>query len=86
MRVSIAVAAVIAAAVAVPLTSVEANAASSVRFSQVQYDSPGNDTGNNKSLNSEWAVITNHGNKARELTGWTIRDPRATSSSSRSSS
>ena len=49
-------------------------AISAVRFSKVQYDSPGNETGNNKSLNHEWVVVMNHGNKAKYLTGWTIRD------------
>ena len=45
-----------------------------VRFSKVQYDSPGHDTGNNKSLNDEWVVVINHGHRAKQLSGWSIRD------------
>ena len=59
-----------------PLAGVDANAASAVSFSKVQYDSPGNDIGSNKSLNNEWVVVTNHGSNPKELTGWTIRDPQ----------
>lgn len=56
------------------LIAAPADAASPVRFSYVQYDSPGPDTGSNASLNAEWIRVTNHGAKARVLTGWTIRD------------
>jgi hypothetical protein len=45
-----------------------------VRLSGVQYDSPGQDTGTNVSLNREWARITNHGTSRRTLTGWTVGD------------
>lgn len=58
------------------MASAEASAASPVRFVYVQYDSPGSDTGSNKSLNAEWVRVKNHGKKARKLTGWTIRDPQ----------
>jgi hypothetical protein len=75
MRFRIAAGAAIAAALIVPLTSVDANAVSPVRFSYVQYDSPGSDTGSNKSLNAEYIVVKNYGKTARSLTGWTIRDP-----------
>lgn len=53
-----------------------ANAATSppVRFSHVQYDSPGTDSGSNSSLNAEWVKVTNYSSHARTLTGWTIRD------------
>ena len=57
-------------------TILPAEAAPLVRFSRVQYDSPGDDTGSNSSLNAEWARVTNYGAKARTLTGWTIRDPQ----------
>jgi hypothetical protein len=76
MRSRTAVAAATASLLIVPLTAVEAAAAPPVRFSRIQYDSPGTDTGTNKSLNAEWARVTNYGNKARVLTGWTIRDPQ----------
>ena len=75
MRVSTTVAAAIASALVVPLTVSEASAASPIRFSYVQYDSPGSDGGSNKSLNAEWIRIKNHGTKTRTLTGWTVRDP-----------
>lgn len=51
-----------------------AEAASAVRISGVQYDSPGTDTGSNKSLNAEWVRITNHSSTRKKLTGWTLRD------------
>lgn len=76
MRFRIAIAAAVASTLVVPLTSVEATAASPIRFSRVQYDSPGSDGGSNASLNAEWARVTNHGRKTRTLTGWTIRDPQ----------
>ena len=76
MRNCIAVAAIFATVVVGSVPAMDANAASAVRFSKIQYDSPGNDTGSNKSLNSEWALVTNHGAKAKELTGWTSRDPQ----------
>jgi len=58
--------------VAVPVDS--ADAASTVRFSYVQYNSPGSDTGSNTSLNGEYIRIKNYGTKSRSLTGWTVRD------------
>ena len=51
-----------------------AEAASAVRISAVQYDSPGSDTGSNKSLNAEWVRITNNSSTRKKLTGWTLRD------------
>lgn len=74
MRCRAAVAAAAAPLLVVPLTSLGADAAPVLRFSRVQYDSPGSDTGGNRSLNSEWVELTNHGKRARVLTGWTIRD------------
>jgi len=53
---------------------VSAEAAQPVRISAVQYDSPGSDTGGNRSLNAEWVRITNHGSRKRVLTDWTLRD------------
>jgi hypothetical protein len=54
--------------------AVKAHPASAVRFSRIQYDSPGSDTGSNASLNAEWARIANHSNRTKTLTGWTVRD------------
>jgi hypothetical protein len=54
--------------------TVKAHHASAVRFSRIQYDSPGSDTGSNASLNAEWARITNHSSRTKTLTGWTVRD------------
>ncbi|WP_234996551.1 lamin tail domain-containing protein [Demequina sp. NBRC 110054] len=69
---------VLAAAMAMMLSvtvgSEPADAASSVRFSYVQYDSPGSDKGSNSSLNAEYIRIKNYGSKSKSLTGWTVRD------------
>ncbi len=59
---------------ALSATDAAAFAAPAVRFSAVQYDSPGNDTGSNRSVNAEWIKVTNRSSQARTLTGWTIRD------------
>ncbi len=59
----------------VAVTETSASAAGPLRFSRVQYDSPGSDGGSNASLNAEWARVTNYGAKARVMTGYTIRDP-----------
>jgi len=58
----------------VPLTSGQALAASTVRISSVQFDSPGSDNRSNSSLNAEWVRIHNYGTQRRTLTGWTLRD------------
>lgn len=73
MRYRVAAVAVVSTLI-MPIAAVEASAASPVRFTWVQYDSPGNDTGTNKSLNAEWVRVKNFGSKARTLTGWTVRD------------
>ena len=51
-----------------------AEAVSPVRFAGVQYDSPGDDTGTNRSLNGEWVKITNHASRAKVMSGWKLRD------------
>jgi len=58
----------------VPLSAVDASAASAVRISGVQYDSPGSDTGSNSSLNAEWVRITNYSSTRKTVTAWTLRD------------
>lgn len=58
------------------MSAVSADSATPVRIARIQYDSPGDDTGSNKSLKAEWVKITNHGKKKRVLTGWSLRDPQ----------
>jgi predicted secreted Zn-dependent protease len=55
------------------LTALQANAAGSIQFRQVYYDSPGTDRGSNSSLNAEYVTIKNTGSTTRTLTGWTVR-------------
>ncbi|MFE6848756.1 lamin tail domain-containing protein [Streptomyces sp. NPDC057686] len=45
-----------------------------VEISRVQADSPGRDDRSNRSLNDEWAEITNTTRDAVNLRGWTLRD------------
>ncbi|MEO3784574.1 lamin tail domain-containing protein [Actinocorallia sp. B10E7] len=60
---------------ALPLiAAAPAEAAPAVRFSLVQYDAKGKDTG--KNVNGEYLVITNYGSKAVSLAGWTIGHTR----------
>ena len=76
MRAAVPALAALAAALALPGAPTEA-AAASVAFSTVQYDSPGDDTGSNTSLNKEWIRVTNAGTTTQSLTGWTLSDPQA---------
>jgi hypothetical protein len=63
-----------AATVTVPAdTTFTLTGRSAVRFSRIQYNSPGSDTGGNASLNAEWARIKNHSGRTKTLTGWTVR-------------
>ena len=62
------------AGIGLALTAMPAEAAPALRFTKVQYNSPGSDTGSNYSLNAEWVRITNYRSTARDLTGWTIKD------------
>ena len=55
--------------------AVPANAAprrQSIKILSVQYDSPGNDNGSNRSLNAEWVEIENAGRTRVDLEGWTL--------------
>lgn len=71
-------AAIAACALAAPLATPTAQAttlaASAVRFTFIQYDSPGPDDGSNFSLNQEFVTIHNFASTNRVITGWTIRD------------
>ena len=59
---------------ALALTAMPAHAAPAVRFTKAYYNSPGNDTGSNYSLNGEWIRITNHRSTDKVLTDWSIHD------------
>jgi hypothetical protein len=43
-------------------------------MTKIYFDSPGADTGTNKSLNAEYVVIKNTWTTRKTLTGWTLRD------------
>jgi len=49
-------------------------ASAAIRITKIYFDSPGADTGTNKSLNAEYVVIKNTGTTRKTLTGWTLRD------------
>ncbi|MQA84913.1 MAG: lamin tail domain-containing protein [Streptosporangiales bacterium] len=51
-----------------------AEAAPAIRLGKIQYDPSGKDTRNNAQLNREYVVIKNVSGKARNLTGWRLRD------------
>ncbi len=53
---------------------VPAHAASPIKITRVYVNSPGSDTGSNKSLNAEYVRIKNTGSTNRSLKGWTLRD------------
>lgn len=76
MRIRSTMAAVLIPVLLTPLHASTAAAASPVRISYVQYDSPGSDTGSNRSLNAEWVRVTNYGSRRRTISGWTLRDPQ----------
>jgi len=72
-------AAVAACALAAPLAPPAAQAttpaASAVRFTFIQYDTPGPDLPvTNAKLNAEFVTIHNFASTNRVITGWTIRD------------
>ncbi|MEU3945657.1 lamin tail domain-containing protein [Streptomyces sp. NPDC029526] len=45
-----------------------------VQITDVQYNAPGPDTRNNRSVNGEWVRITNTTRHAVNLRGWTLRN------------
>src|SRR4029450_3074201 len=45
-----------------------------IRFTRIQYDSPGVDSGSNGSLNTEWAKLTNTTKSTINLKDWRLRD------------
>ena len=58
----------------VAVTAMPAQAASTIQFGRIQYNSPGTDRATNVSVNGEYVIIRNLGSTARSLTGWTVRD------------
>jgi len=74
MRVRVVIGAAVAA-LALVSGSAGGATAGSIRFAKVHYNSPGSDNGSNSSLNKEWISLTNHGNRNKDLTGWTVREP-----------
>jgi lamin tail-like protein len=48
--------------------------AGDVRFSKIQFDSAGRDTGSNTSLNGEWFRLTNRTGRTIDLKSWTVKD------------
>lgn len=68
---ALAVLAGVTPAVAASPTGVQS---SPLRFSVIQYNSPGSDYGSNASLNAEWVKITNTGSLAHTLTGFLVHD------------
>jgi hypothetical protein len=63
-----------AAATALGLMAVPAEAASPVQIYRVYFDSPGKDTRSNTSLNGEWVQLYNRTTKTRQLKGVKLRD------------
>src|SRR6266516_3434451 len=56
-------------------TVVSATAAqAAIKFTYIQYNSPGTDTGSDTSLNAEYVKIKNTGSAGVVLTNWTVRD------------
>lgn len=51
-----------------------AQAAGGVVLYRVVYNSPGADTGSNRSINGEYVVLKNTSSTTRTITGWTLRD------------
>ncbi len=59
---------------ALTATAAPAQAAPAIQITKIQYNSPGDDTDTNKSLNGEWVRIKNTASTTKTLTGWTLRD------------
>jgi Lamin Tail Domain len=58
----------------VVLLAIPASASAAVKIREIFYNSPGSDTGSNKSLNAEWVLLKNTGSRKVRMTGWTVRD------------
>jgi opacity protein-like surface antigen len=49
-------------------------ASAAVKITKIYFNSPGADSGANKSLNAEYVQIKNTGTRRAYLAGWTLRD------------
>ena len=58
------------------VSAIAAPAMARIRFTKIQYESPGADTGSNSSLNAEYVVLKNTGTRAKQLRGWQVKDLR----------
>lgn len=74
MKLRTVVAAFAAALCIVVLGAPQANAASSIQFRRIQYDSPGTDNRTNASLNAEYVVLKNVTTRNISIKDWTVRD------------
>jgi Lamin Tail Domain len=63
-----------ASLIAASLVLIPATAMARVKITRAYYDSPGSDTGSNSSLNAEYIVIKNTGDRAKRLRGWVLKD------------
>jgi hypothetical protein len=62
------------AVVGVLLIGSASAASAAIKISKIQYDSPGTDDGSNSSLNQEFVVLKNTGNRRVSLEGWVLKD------------
>lgn len=53
------------------------SASAAVRFKAIRFDPPGKDVGSSSHLNKEWVKLKNTGRKAKDLTGWKLKDQGA---------
>jgi P pilus assembly chaperone PapD len=53
-----------------------ADAAPMVQFARIQYDSPGRDTGSNRSLNAEYVQVRNRTMRTVNMRRWYVRSAR----------
>ncbi|MGH3343345.1 MAG: lamin tail domain-containing protein [Carbonactinosporaceae bacterium] len=58
----------------VVVVAAPAEAAPQIKIHKVYFNSPGDDTGSNRSLNAEFITLKNTGTTKRSLRGWSVRD------------
>ena len=58
------------------VASTPADAAPVVQYTRIQYDSPGRDTGTNRSLNGEYVQLRNGTRRTVNLNRWYVRSAR----------
>ncbi|WP_133739690.1 lamin tail domain-containing protein [Actinorugispora endophytica] len=74
MRARTLAAALVAALTAALCLAAPAEAAPALQFTYARYDSPGTDTGSNKSVNGEYVTIRNTTNRTVNLRGYVLHD------------